>query len=1160
MKKTLLFLFITFSFSFIGFGQDVWHQLPPLSPGGTGTVNPESSDIVTTDDGIIYASYMYDNGVDGLRLYIMKYNAGAGTWGLLYNDVTYDGMQQIKSCKIGNVAYIVTRVGNAAGGPIWRVYSATAGIVSPYSDFTLSDYSASSGFDFEMGTDASYGYLFYKGSSQLLSLGRIDYANDLLTTEVVALPNSAIANSWDMTVAGDSVFMAAAVSTPTYNAYLLKAGPAGDVILPYTSSSPDGQLLNPGPVSTNTVVVNSDGSEKVHVTLYDFGNMAAYEKIYENAALTDITYIGTIAQSYTQSATTGRPDMLYAFNNYSPANAFPYNSYVVSYQISTGVFDTIGTPGNYVLATNAPDEHRLSYSEGTKRFAVSYFDTDILLHDYYLTNLVPSLDPENADIVGNMCELQASTIFNNVAFTDENGDYLSVIGFQSSDTAILDPANVGFNDAGQNGTLHNFYVYGVAGQTGTVTLTVQVTDGWDTVWLQLPAVTVVAPNPPSYNTAAVSLCSGQGDINLFDYVSLTGGRFYIGSLEIDFENGVFPTDASPLGAEDPQQLTYELYDGACTYYVDAPIVFHHSPMVSVTNTPTNCGLSTGTATALVSGGATPYAFSQWSSGEQNMNNVSDLSAGQHSYMLTDANSCSVMTFFNILSVGANATGTVTDVSCHGLSDGSIALSTTGMTAPIESMWSCGHSTLNLAGVPAGNYTVDLIDATGCMISKTFVIGEPEALLTEVSTTSPNCEQADGAMGVFQTTGGVSPYSYAWSNGDTGPASNNVPFGIYSLTTTDDNGCQSINTIYLGELGAADLSGTVTPSNCGAEEGAINVFPGIPFGESVASILWSNGATTEDIEELAPAVYVCTLELTNNCTAVRAWEIPVVEPLRNDICVVTVDSATTTNLVVWEKVQSTGIAYYTIYRETSVQGEFILIDTVHAANLSVFNDVVASPTARSWRYKIGAVNGCGVEGPLSAAHQTIHLDVLDNSGTNVTINWNEYQGAAFSSYVVSRYTDAAGWEVLATVPVTILSYTDTVTFSTPGLDYMVEIELDESCTATLWKSQDFNSSRSNKDKGQFSVGNGTGDSHNSIAEGYLHTIQVSPNPTTGLLHIVQKEAKMVSIQVRSIEGQLMQTLVSSSMSEQLDMSGFANGIYFITLSMDNAQQTLRIVKQ
>src|SRR3989344_789602 len=579
---------------------------------------------------------------------------------------------------------------------------------------------------------------------------------------------------------------------------------------------------------------------------------------------------------------------------------------------------------------------------------------------------------------------------------------------------------------------------------------------------------------------------------------------------MNFPNGIFDTDNGSIAAETAYTLSYDYNDGICYYNIDVPFVYHISPDVNITQTPTVCNGNSGTASALVSGGATPYELSQWSSGEQNTNNVNNLPAGQFSYTLIDANNCIVNKYFEIVTSGTDLTAVITDVSCNSQASGAITLTPVGLVAPLTVIWSSGHSTLNLTGVPAGNYTANVTDVTGCSISKTFTITEPEPLVTEVITNFTACQAATGSIDVDMTSGGTVPYTYAWSNGDTGPNTSNLAFGIYSLTTTDGQGCMTVNTIYMSESGAGNLYGTVTGTDCGAATGAIDTYPDIPFGETVTAIDWSNGETTEDIEGLLPNLYLCTLTVSNNCRAVKGWDIPVVKPLRNDICVVTVDSATTTNLVVWEPVQPIGIAYYKIYRETSIQGEYALIDTVQATNLSLFNDVVASPLSRSWRYKISAVNACEEEGPLSAAHQTIHLDVIDNAGVNVTVNWNAYEGAA--------------------------------------------------CTAVVWRAQDFNSARSNKEKGQFSTGNGTGDSNNGVDELYLDGITVAPNPTDGMLTISQLDARKMNMEIRSVDGQLLHTSTISSLETQFDMNDYSKGIYFITFNMNAVRQTIRIVKQ
>ena len=61
---------------------------------------------------------------------------------------------------------------------------------------------------------------------------------------------------------------------------------------------------------------------------------------------------------------------------------------------------------------------------------------------------------------------------------------------------------------------------------------------------------------------------------------------------------------------------------------------------------------------------------------------------------------------------------------------------------------------------------------------------PSISLTE---TDDNCFRAEGNI-ISLVNGGISPYSYLWSNGGTTPSISNLTSGTYSLTVTDSIGC------------------------------------------------------------------------------------------------------------------------------------------------------------------------------------------------------------------------------------------------------------------------------------------------------------------------------------------------------------------------------------
>jgi hypothetical protein len=784
----------------------------------------------------------------------------------------------------------------------------------------------------------------------------------------------------------------------------------------------------------------------------------------------------------------------------------------------------------------------------------------LLCFTSFAVNTPPALNLSQTFVNQTLCsdysgELQ---LFQPLEITDVDGDVITIVSITSSNQAVFPNVALYAGNPVSTGTLST-YLSSTSGTTisGTCIITLEVTDGTDTVFIPLPTVTV-GETPTITLVSNPQICTSEGTVDLNQFVSPAGGIFdYDGDL---YENSEFnaieegyTTDGS-VGIN----YTYSL-DGTCMAYEYLSINIFISPTVTINTTSTACGAATGTANAVVSGGA-PVLTQSWSTGVTTTSAISGLAAGQYMYYLVDTNNCSTTAAFSIDPAGVSINETVTDVVCFSQANGAITISQTGLTTPVNYVWSSGHTGTAVSGLSAGTYTVYATDANNCMISKAITVTQPEKITFEAGVnSSPTCGAADGEVEVWGQYGGIPPYTTTWSNGTSGEINSNLAFGIYSATVKDANNCIAVKPVYLSEGNSADISGTVIPASCGGTDGKILVDIYSWTLDPIQSISWSNGATTEDLLNVPPANYVCTATVANSgCKAIKGWSIPVMKPLRQDICVITVDSVTTTNLVVWEKVQTIGIDYYNIYRETSTQGEYIQIDTVWANNISLFNDVIASPAERSWSYKIGAVNVCGEESPLSIAHRTIHLDLLDLGSNSVKVNWNAYEGTAFTEYIVWRFTNANGWEEAGTVSNTTLSFTDTVDYATPGLDYMVEFELINPCSAE--KAQDFNTVRSNRERGQFAAGEGVdGASSNSVDENYLNTIQMYPNPTSDKLICVQEGTEHVTYTVFSLSGQKMQTSQSNEANTVLDLSDLNAGVYLVELKMKDIKITKRVVK-
>lgn len=192
-------------------------------------------------------------------------------------------------------------------------------------------------------------------------------------------------------------------------------------------------------------------------------------------------------------------------------------------------------------------------------------------------------------------------------------------------------------------------------------------------------------------------------------------------------------------------------------------------------------------------GGTGELSPQWSTGSTEWA-IYGLSAGEeYSLTITDENQCSEsMIIITNEPISMTASSDVVDVSCFGLSDGSINAFVTGGTSPYIYEWSTGENEEIIFGLEAGIYSLDIIDANGCVITNEYTINEPTAIdveLVDIQTSSGN--EPTGSVTV-NTGGGVEPYTYAWYLDNelvsTDENLQDVGPGSYDLVVTDANDC------------------------------------------------------------------------------------------------------------------------------------------------------------------------------------------------------------------------------------------------------------------------------------------------------------------------------------------------------------------------------------
>ena len=206
-------------------------------------------------------------------------------------------------------------------------------------------------------------------------------------------------------------------------------------------------------------------------------------------------------------------------------------------------------------------------------------------------------------------------------------------------------------------------------------------------------------------------------------------------------------------------------------------------------TPITCyGSNNASITAKVTGGTTPYQI-HWSN--YGTGNVQEnLSPGDYTVTVTDAKMCIKSVQITIAEANFSIHPVIKNCSCFGGDNGSIDLNITGGLAPVTMWWKDNPTAGSVRNnLKPGIYTVSMQDRAPCIITKTFVISEPNPIEIRGSITlALNCSNANSGAIKLTVTGGKEPYNFVWSDGSVTRDIANLSAGNYIVTVTDSNRC------------------------------------------------------------------------------------------------------------------------------------------------------------------------------------------------------------------------------------------------------------------------------------------------------------------------------------------------------------------------------------
>ncbi len=222
---------------------------------------------------------------------------------------------------------------------------------------------------------------------------------------------------------------------------------------------------------------------------------------------------------------------------------------------------------------------------------------------------------------------------------------------------------------------------------------------------------------------------------------------------------------------------------------------------------------------------------------------------------------------------------VTDESCFGAADGEIDIDVDGGPEPFTFLWSNGATTEDIENLAQGTYTCTITNSTGttAVTESITVNGPADGLVVELNAVQDvTCNNSQGAIQI-SVSGGATPYDYDWSNGASSQDLDNIPAGNYSITVTDDDGCdQVISNIEVTQPAmpsvSVQVSAQLTCDPAGVSiSGAVNNEgnnPAYEWSTSNGNIVSGGNSLVVTVD--APGMYTLLVSNTDNgCTVMTS---------------------------------------------------------------------------------------------------------------------------------------------------------------------------------------------------------------------------------------------------------------------------------------------------
>lgn len=180
--------------------------------------------------------------------------------------------------------------------------------------------------------------------------------------------------------------------------------------------------------------------------------------------------------------------------------------------------------------------------------------------------------------------------------------------------------------------------------------------------------------------------------------------------------------------------------------------------------------------------------------------------------------------------------------------------------------------------PTGETAVKVVvsDQNGNSATCSFTVTVPVAMDVNMAVLPGSCVGANDGKATATITGGTPGYTYLWSTGATTPSIENLSAGAYSLTVTDEAGCQETESFFITEPTVLFTNVvSIQPETGNDKNGSIDV--SVTGGTEPYTYKWLNAAgevisTEQDVTGLSAGTYTLIVTDANGCEATHVFTV------------------------------------------------------------------------------------------------------------------------------------------------------------------------------------------------------------------------------------------------------------------------------------------------